>query len=147
RTSIKLRRKTSQNTKKVMNCIRIEPYGGNEVLQHLSIPIPVPGPDEDLVRLPYAGINFMDVHSRKGKYANSATYNVKLPCTLGMEGAGEVISIGSNIATVSPGDLVAWCIAWGSYAEYAIVPVARLAKLPAGIKPAMAAASMFYGCT
>jgi len=132
---------------KTMRCIRIEQYGGPETLRHLSIPIPSPREDEVLVRLRYAGVNFMDVHTRQGKYASSATYKVGLPCTLGMEGAGEVVSVGDKVAALVPGDRVAWCISWGSYAEYAVVPASRLAKLPAGLGFDMAAAAMFHGCT
>lgn len=131
-----------------MRAITIEQYGGPEVLQRRDdVPIPKPGPGEILVRVACAGINFMDVHTRQGKYAESRTYPVRLPCTLGMEGAGEVVQVGAGVDRFAPRDRVAWCIAWGAYAEYACVPAARAARLPDGIAYDVAAASMFQGCT
>lgn len=93
-----------------MRAIRIEQYGGPEVLQRVDIDIPSPGRGELLVRVVCAGVNFMDIHTRQGKYRNSQTYPVRAPCTLGMEGAGEVIRVGPDVTAIKPGDRVAWCI-------------------------------------
>ena len=79
-----------------MKCIQIDRYGGPEVLVRRELAVPSPGPGEVLVRVACAGINFMDVHTRQGKYAHSRTYPVRLPCTLGMEGAGEVVAVGEG---------------------------------------------------
>ncbi len=131
-----------------MRAIVIEQYGGPEVLQHRhDMPVPVPGPGETLVEVACAGVNFMDVHTRQGKYARSRTYPVRLPCTLGMEGSGRVVALGEGVTNVAVGDRVAWCIAWGSYAEYASLPAARLARLPDAMGDELAAASIFQGCT
>jgi NADPH2:quinone reductase len=131
----------------IMKCIQIDHYGGPEVLVRRRLAVPVPGPDEVLVRVACAGINFMDVHTRQGKYAKSRTYPVRLPCTLGMEGAGEVVAVGGRVSTLKEGDRVAWCIVWGSYAEYAIVPAMRAARVPPELSLEMAAASLFHGST
>lgn len=133
--------------KNVMKCIQIDRYGGPEVLVRRELAVPAPGPGEVLVRVACAGINFMDVHTRQGKYANSRTYPVRLPCTLGMEGAGEVVTTGENVGTLKKGDRVAWCIVWGSYAEYAVVPAARLARVPPELPLELAAAALFHGAT
>ena len=130
-----------------MKAITIDRYGGPEVLQLCDIAIPEPGPGEVLVKVAFAGINFMDIHTRQGKYRDSRSYPVRLPCTLGMEGAGEVVHTGAGTRRVHAGDRVAWCISWGSYAEYACVPESRLAKLPAGTGFDVAAASVFQGST
>jgi NADPH2:quinone reductase len=130
-----------------MRAIRIERYGGPEVLLHEDIPVPAPGPGEVLVRVAHAGINFMDIHTRQGKYATSRTYPVRLPTTLGMEGAGVVEGVGEGVAAFSPGDRVAWCLAWGSYAEFAVVPAWRLVPVPAALGLDLAAASLFHGLT
>ncbi|MBD1599033.1 quinone oxidoreductase family protein [Pseudomonas typographi] len=131
-----------------MKAITVETYGGPEVLQlRADVPIPTVNPGHVLVKVAYAGINFMDIHTRQGKYAASVTYPVRLPCTLGMEGAGEVVAVGAAVAGLAPGDRVAWCIAWGSYAEYASVPAARVAKIPDAIPFDLAAASIFQGST
>jgi NADPH:quinone reductase len=89
----------------------------------------------------------MDIHTREGKYANSRTYPVRLPCTLGMEGAGVIDGTGEGVVDLRPGDRVAWCIAWGSYAEYAVVPAWRVVKVPDALPLEMAAASLFHGLT
>jgi len=131
-----------------MRAVTIEQYGGAEVLQkRKDVPIPQVQAGHVLVKLVCAGINFMDVHTRQGKYANSKTYNVRLPCTLGMEGSGEVVACGEDVHDIAVGDRVAWCIAWGSYADYASVSAALVAKLPDGITHQLAAASIFQGAT
>jgi NADPH2:quinone reductase len=64
-----------------------------------------------------------------------------------MEGAGEVVAAGAGVAEFQPGDRVAYCIVWGSYAEYAVVPAWRVVKVPAALSLEMAAASVFHGFT
>lgn len=131
-----------------MRAITLTQYGGPEVpQQRADVPVPRPGPDEVLVRVACAGINFMDIHTRQGKYANSRTYPVRLPCILGMEGAGEVVALGEGVRHLAAGHRVAWCIAWGSFAEYACVPSRLAARLPDGIGFDVAASAMFQGCT
>lgn len=131
-----------------MRAVVIEQYGGPEVLQvRDAVPCPAPGAGEVLVRVACAGINFMDILTRQGKYANSHTYPVRLPCTLGMEGAGEVVALGQDVRHLALGDRVAWCTAWGSYAEYASVPATLAARIPGDIGFDVAAAAMFQGCT
>ena len=130
-----------------MKSIQIDRYGGPEVLIHRDIAVPSPAANEVLIRITHAGINFMDIHTREGKYAKSQTYKVGLPTTLGMEGAGEIVTAGEGAADFKPGDRVAYCIAWGSYAEYAVVPAFRVVKVPAALPLEMAAASVFHGFT
>lgn len=130
-----------------MRTIRIERYGGPDVLRRQDLPVPEPGPGEVLVRVRHAGINFMDVHTRQGKYEGSRTYPVTLPCTLGMEGAGEVVRAGAGAEAFAAGARVAWCLSWGSYAEFAVVPCARLAPVPDALPLELAAAAIFPGVT
>ena len=130
-----------------MKCIQIDRYDGPAAMVHRDVPVPAPKADEVLVRVRCAGINFMDIHTCEGKYANSQTYKVGLPCTLGMEGAGEIVSVGAGVKDLAAGDRVAWCIVWGSYAEYAAVPAWRCVKLPDALSFEMAAASLFHGLT
>lgn len=131
-----------------MKAITLQTYGGPEValLRH-DAPIPQVTPGHVLVKVACAGINFMDVHTRQGKYAQSTTYPVRLPCTLGMEGAGVVVDVGAGVSHLHVGDRVAWCIAWGAYAEYAAVPADKIAQIPSAITFDQAAAAMFQGCT
>ena len=73
-----------------------------------DVPVPEPGEGEVLVRMAHAGINVMDVGTRKGMFANSQTYPVHLPTTIGMEGAGLVERVGAGGIGVAPGDGVAY---------------------------------------
>ncbi|WP_296257210.1 MULTISPECIES: quinone oxidoreductase family protein [unclassified Pseudomonas] len=131
-----------------MKGIMIESYGGPEVVQLRSDLVkPSAAPGQVVVKVACAGINFMDVHTRQGKYATSVTYPVRLPCTLGMEGSGVVVEVGEGVHQLTVGDRVAWCIAWGSYAEYAAVPAQRVATIPDAIDFDMAAAAIFQGAT
>jgi NADPH:quinone reductase and related Zn-dependent oxidoreductases len=131
-----------------MKAITLAGYGGPEVLRlRHDVPIPQPGPEDIQIKVAFAGINFMDIHTRQGKYETSQTYPVRLPCTLGMEGAGEVTAVGASVTRFKPGDRVAWCISWGCYADYAVVPQSRAARIPDGIAFDQAAASIFQGST
>ena len=130
-----------------MKAIQIDHYGGPEVLVRRELPIPSPGVDEVLIRLAYSGINFMDVHTRQGKYRDSRTYPQVLPTTLGIEGAGTIEAVGANVSQFLVGDRVAYCLCWGSYAEYAVVPAWRVVPVPHELPLELAAASMFHGLT
>lgn len=124
-----------------MKAIRVGTSGGPDVLKLESIPVPSPGPGEALVRLEAAGVNFIDVYKRTG------LYKIPLPSTLGEEGAGSVVSVGPHVTDLKPGDRVAWASVIGSYAEYAVIPAARLVPLPAGVTAVQGAAVMLQGMT
>lgn len=63
-----------------MKALTLETYGGPEVVQlRLDMPKPRVTPGHVLIKVACAGINFMDVHTRQGKYAQSVTYPVRLP--------------------------------------------------------------------
>ncbi|NWE21793.1 quinone oxidoreductase [Pseudomonas sp. P7548] len=131
-----------------MKAITLQAYGGPEVAQlRHDVPKPEVTPGHVLIKVACAGINFMDIHTRQGKYAQSVTYPVRLPCTLGMEGAGVVVEVGPGVSHLAVGDRVAWCIAWGAYAEYANIPADNVAQIPSEITFDQAAAAMFQGCT
>ncbi|HNP73784.1 MAG TPA: quinone oxidoreductase [Kouleothrix sp.] len=124
-----------------MKAIRIHEFGGPEVLRADDLPLPEPGPGEARVKLAATGVNFIDIYHRKGLYPG------KLPLTLGQEGAGTVDAVGAGVADVKPGDQVAYASVQGAYAEYALVPAARLVPVPAGVAPDQAAAVMLQGMT
>ncbi|MCR0984901.1 quinone oxidoreductase family protein [Roseomonas populi] len=130
-----------------MRAIQIDRYGGPEVILRRDIPVPTPGPGEVLIRLRHSGINFMDVHTRQGKYAESRTYPVSVPTTLGIEGAGHVEALGPDVSGLGIGNRVAYCLTWGSYAEYAVVPAWRVVPVPDALPLDRAAAAMFHGLT
>lgn len=121
--------------------MRIRMTGGPESLIEDDVPVPVPAAGEALVRVEFAGVNFIDVYKRTG------LYRVPLPATLGEEGAGIVELVGDGVAEVHAGDRVAWASVIGSYAEYAVVPASRLVPVPANVDTRIAAAVMLQGMT
>jgi len=130
-----------------MRAIAIEAYGGPEVVRLAECERPRPGPDEALVQLERAGLNFIDVHLRLGRYARSETYRNALPMVLGMEGAGTVVETGADVRDFRAGDRVAYCTVRGSFAEYAAVPAAKLVHVPDAVDLDTATALMLQGLT
>ncbi|MDX1528782.1 MAG: quinone oxidoreductase [Gammaproteobacteria bacterium] len=130
-----------------MKCIRVSRYGGPEVLALDEVDDPKPAEGEVLVSLEFAGVNFIDVYTRRGDYAKSDTYANRLPFILGREGGGTVAEVGSGVEGFSEGDRVAYCLVLGSYAEFALVPAWRLVKVPDDIDMKTAVTLMLQGCT
>jgi NADPH2:quinone reductase len=124
-----------------MKSIQVNIPGGPENLQLVETPTPVPGPGQALVRLAASGVNFIDIYFRTG------LYKADRPIAIGSEGAGTVEAVGDGVSEVAPGDRVAYAMARGSYAEYAVVPAAQLVKIPAHVDFQMAAAAMLQGMT
>jgi NADPH2:quinone reductase len=124
-----------------MRAVVFDEFGDQSVLQVRDVPDPEPGPDEVLVLVEASGVNFIDVYQRSG------AYQVKLPFTLGSEGAGTVLSFGDAVQGFAPGDRVAWASVPGSHAEQAVVPAHRLVPVPDGITTEQAAAAMLQGMT
>jgi NADPH2:quinone reductase len=124
-----------------MKAIQVKETGGPEKMELVDLPQPVAGPGQALVKIAASGVNFIDVYFRAG------LYKVELPATLGSEAAGTVESVGAGVTEFAPGDRVAYAMARGSYAEYAVVPAAQLVKIPAAIDFQTAAAAMLQGMT
>jgi NADPH2:quinone reductase len=124
-----------------MKAIQISQVGGPEVLQLLDLPTPSPKPNEAVVQIKAAGVNFIDVYFREGRYP------APLPLTIGQEAAGIVTATGAEVTNVAVGDRVAYTGVPGAYAEYAAVPADRLVMIPAGLDFQTAAAAMLQGMT
>ncbi len=122
--------------------IRIHQTGGPDVMLWEEVEVPPPGPGQVLLRQTAAGVNFIDVYHRCGLYP------VPLPTVLGMEGAGLVEAVGSDVVEVRPGDRVAYANPpVGSYAERRLIPAHRLVVLPSDIADVQAAGMMLKGMT
>jgi NADPH2:quinone reductase len=124
-----------------MKAIQVSQTGGPEALVLVELPAPKPKANEALVQIKAAGVNFIDVYFREGRYPTP------VPFVNGQEAAGVVTEVGSDVSEVQPGDRVAYTGALGSYAEYAAVPAARLIKIPDGLNFEQAAAAMLQGMT
>jgi len=130
-----------------MRAVGIEDFGSADQLKVMTVPDPEPGSGEVLVKLDYAGVNYIDVYMRSGIYRRSDTYQTKLPLMLGMEGGGIVEACGDGVTDIKRGDRVAYCLSRGSYAEYAVVPAMRLVPVPDAIPMEIAVAAMLQGST
>lgn len=130
-----------------MQAVQIFDYGDREGLRLSKLDRPAVEPGKALVKLDFAGVNFIDVYMREGRYKDSATYGTPLPFTLGMEGAGTVFEVGGDVPNLQPGQRVAYCLERGSYAEYALVSAWKLVHVPDSVPLDTATVLMLQGCT
>ena len=124
-----------------MKAIQVARVGAPEALTLVEVPVPDPKPNEALVQIKAAGVNFIDVYFREGRYP------APLPFINGQEAAGIVVAVGSDVTTLRLGDRVAYAGVLGSYAEYAVAPADRLVKIPEELDFEQAAAAMLQGMT
>jgi len=128
--------------KNSVRAIRIESYGGPDVMQVVHVDLNAPGPDEVLMRNTAIGFNFIDTYHRTGLYP------LPLPAGLGVEAAGIVEAIGEGVTTLAVGDRVASMGGGpGAYCEARVLDAHMVNKLPDGLDDRMVAASMLKGLT
>lgn len=119
-----------------MAAIEIVRPGGPEVLTPTRRPVPVPGPGEVLIQVAAAGINRPDVLQRQGNYPVPPGAS-DIP---GLEIAGTIIAVGTEVHGWRVGDTVMALLAGGGYAEYATVPAVQCLPIPKGFTMIEAAA-------
>ena len=122
--------------------IRVHGYGGPEVLSWDDVPMPMPAPQEVLIRQEAVGLNFIDVYHRTGLYKLPT-----LPAVIGMEAAGIVEVVGSAVTRLKPGDRVAYPGQLGAYAGHRTIAADLVVQLPDTIDTRTAAAMMLRGLT
>jgi NADPH:quinone reductase len=121
-----------------MKAVRVARPGDSSVLDLVDLPMPEPRPDEVVVRIEAAGVNFLDIQTRLDRYPGGTTF----PHVAGREGAGRVIALGAGVDGLSVGDRVALSAVPGCYAEAVAAPKDRVLKLPEAIDTQTAAASL-----
>lgn len=124
-----------------MKAIQVEQTGGPEVLKLRDVAIGEPGPGQALVLVAAAGVNFVEIYQRLGRYP------MKLPYIPGGEAAGVVEAIGPGVTGIKPGARVAYTGQPGAYAEMSIVQADRLIPLPDGMSFEQGAAFPLQGMT
>ncbi|MFC4212432.1 NADP-dependent oxidoreductase [Pedobacter lithocola] len=118
-----------------MKAIRIDEFGGTEVLKLIEVGRQVPASDEILVKVFASGVNFVDCVIRSGTNDNFKSL-LKLPLTLGCDAAGIVEEVGSDVTNFKKGDEVYGCPNFpgdGSYAEYCAAKASQFAVKPKSI--------------
>jgi len=124
-----------------MKAIVADPVGGPENLKYVDVPVPEPGEGEVLVKIEATGVNYIDTYFRAGFYKAPES-----PVKLGNEAAGQVVKAGRG-SNWQVGQRVAYAMARGSYAEYAVVPQQFLVELPQAVSFEDGAAVMLQGMT
>ncbi len=119
-----------------MTAIGIKTPGGPEALAPEERPVPQPGPTEVLVRVKAAGVNRPDVMQRKGHYPPPPG----APDIPGLEIAGDVVAIGTNVTRWKIGDRICGLVAGGGYAEYCVADESNALSIPKGFSYVEAAA-------
>ena len=119
-----------------MKAAVVERYGGPDVLKIRDVPIPSPGPAQVLVRVRAIGLNFADIIARWGVYPGTP----KPPFVPGLEFAGEVVAVGSEVERFRGRERVMGYSRLGSHAEYLAVDERLVAQIPETMSFVQAAA-------
>lgn len=115
-----------------MKAVRINAFGGPEVLQLQDVARPVPAADEILLKVYASGVNPVDWVVREGGNDALRAY-LTLPLTLGWDAAGVVAEVGSAVTGFAVGDAVYGVPNFpgdGSYAEYCVAKASQFAPKP-----------------
>jgi NADPH2:quinone reductase len=125
-----------------MNTVIISKPGGPEVLEYKELKLEEPKADEVTIKNHAIGLNYIDTYHRSGLYPLS------LPSSIGLEGAGEIIKVGTEVKNFKIGDKVAYCAApVGAYSTQRNYPTKSLVKVPEGVELETAATLMTKGIT
>ena len=125
-----------------MKAAIINKTGGPEVIELKDLSLEKPAKDEVTIEQKAIGLNYIDTYHRSGLYP------LKLPIGLGLEGAGIITDIGSNVNNFKVGDKVAYAsIPLGSYSTHRNFPASKLVKIPDGVDFEIAATLMTKGLT
>lgn len=116
----------SANAPKTMTAIGFHAPGGPEVLQPMTVAVPMPGPGEVLIKVAFAGVNRPDVVQRQGKYPPPPGAS-PLP---GLEVSGQVVALGEGVTELEPGQKVCALVAGGGYAQYCLAKVGACLPVP-----------------
>lgn len=125
-----------------MRMVQASHAGGPEVLAVHRVEQPTIGPDEVLVAVRLAGVNFADINTRRGTYVRrDGAYG------LGRDVLGEVACVGARVRGLRPGQWVAGFSASPAYADYARADQSLLWPVPDAVSDEQAAALPTVGQT
>jgi NADPH2:quinone reductase len=127
---------------RVSKAVRIRQHGGPEEMELVDVEVGQPGAGEIRIRHHAIGLNFIDVYQRSG------LYQLPMPLSLGMEGAGIVEAVGEGVTHLKAGDRAAYAShPPGAYCEVRVMPAKCVCKLPDAISFETGAAMMLKGLT
>ncbi|MDX2182640.1 MAG: NAD(P)H-quinone oxidoreductase [Gemmatimonadaceae bacterium] len=122
----------------VMRAAVITAPGAPDVFAIEARPLPVPGPDEILVRVRSSAINRADVLQRQGRYPAPPGVAADIP---GLEFAGEVAAVGAGVTLWSVGARVSGLVGGAAHAEYLVTHQRAVAAVPDAVSWALAGAA------
>jgi NADPH:quinone reductase-like Zn-dependent oxidoreductase len=127
------------------SAVRLNEYGGLDVLKVVDVPRPSPGPGQVLVEVKAAGINPGEAKIRDGLL--DAMWPATFPSGQGSDLAGVVQELGEGVEGVAAGDeVIGFTHNRASHAELVVVEAADVTPRPAGV-PWEAAGSLFVAGT
>ncbi len=126
----------TQSLPSKMRFIEVSAPGGPEAMHVATTDLPVPKPDEVLIRVHASGVNRPDVAQRMGAYPPPPGASP----ILGLEAAGEIVARGAAVTTHEIGDRVTALCNGGAYAEFVTAPVSQCLPWPTGYTAIQAAA-------
>jgi NADPH:quinone reductase len=129
--------------------VLVAKVGGPEVMTLVDQDPGRPGPGQIRLRQTAIGVNFGDIHKRRGTAPPHAMAEIKFPFTPGLEAAGVIEDVGPDVSEFKVGDRVAYAVPsmLGGYAEARLFQAQRAVKLPDNVKDVDVAALLYKGIT
>ncbi len=124
------------NVPDTMTAVTLEGKGGPEVLVPGTVPTPIAGPGQVLIRVAAAGVNRPDIQQRMGAYPPPPGHSA-YP---GLEVAGHVAAIGAGVRRWKVGDPLCALVNGGGYAQYCLAEETAALPIPLGLNMTQAAA-------
>ena len=115
-----------------MKAVRLNEFGGVDVLKVEDVPEPTPRPHHVLIKVDSAGVNYADILRRGGNYPGPG-----LPSSMGLEAAGTVMEVGSDVTEISVGQKVMG-MGPGGQAEYVAINGNLVFPYPDSLDPVVA---------
>lgn len=141
---------TSTSVPSSMKAVRFHKTGGPEVIVFEDIDTPKPKPEELLIKVEWAGVNFIDNYFRGGLYAT------ELPFTFGQEASGTIVQLPTSKTVLEDPEYSAKGFKVGdrvvtsepkTFAEYSVARWSHVVSLPSSIDPKTGGACITQGLT
>lgn len=119
-----------------MQAIGFDTPGGPDVLRPETVPVPVAGENQVLIRVAYAGVNRPDAIQRQGLYPPPPGAS-PIP---GLEVSGTIAAVGEGVPAEYLSERVCALVSGGGYAEYCLAHIGHCLTVPGTMPLAQAAA-------
>lgn len=134
----------------MVKTVIVKKTGGPEAMEIVDVDPGKPGPGEVLIRHKAIGVNFADIHYRRGTAPAHAMAKLPFPFIPGLEAAGVIEAVGPGVAGFEIGDRVGYATATltiGAYTQARLFPADRVFNLPDSVSDIDAAALLYRGIT